>query len=350
MEVSNSINKTRYYWIDNIKFAACALVVLGHFYMSMVQSKILPDNSVYNFLIQTVYTFHVPLFFICSGFLYQKSNKVHSLKSWSHNIADKLLNLGVPYFTFSIITFLFKTIFSDYVNTQEGNLLNSLFINPISPYWYLYVLFFLFLLVPCVDSKKQANILLAVAVAAKIITIVVYDSHFKMPYIFSLASRFIWFAIGIWLAVYEIEFKTNKNKIIMAVSFITAVSISIVFYQEYNSLESIKTVIGILFITAIVILSQTIDNKFINKLSFKFSEYFMPVYLTHTIFSAGIRSILFKLGITNTVAHIIFGVIAGFIFPVLVYMIAKRIPILQFFFYPKKAIKRKKQPRITSYE
>lgn len=342
MEVSSSTNKTRYYWVDNIKFAACTLVVLGHFYTSMIQSKILPDNSAYNFLIQTVYTFHVPLFFICSGFLYQKSNKVHNLKSWSHNVADKLLNLGVPYFTFSIITFLFKTIFSDYVNNQEENILNSLFINPISPYWYLYVLFFLFLLVPCVNSKKQANILLAVAFSAKIINIILYDSNFEMPYIFSLTSRFIWFAIGIWLAVYEIDFKTKKNKIIMVVSFITAIAISAVFYYEYNSLESIKTVIGILFITAIVILSQTTDNKFINKLSFKFSEYFMPVYLMHTIFSAGIRAILFKLGITNAVVHIIFGIIAGFLLPVLVYMIAKRIPILQFFFYPKKAIKRKK--------
>lgn len=342
MEVSNSANKIRYYWIDNIKFAACVLVVLGHFYMSMVQSEILPDNSIYNFLIQSVYTFHVPLFFICSGFLYQKSNKVHSLKSWSRNALDKLLNLGVPYFTFSIITLLFKTVFSDYVNNQESGFLNSLFINPIAPYWYLYALFFLFLLVPCVNSKKQANILLAVAVSAKILNIVLHDLDFDTPYLFSLTSRFIWFAIGMWLAVCEIDMKTKKSQIIMGISFAAAFALSAAFYSKQNTMESLKTVIGILFVISIIILSQTANNSFINKISFKFSEYFMPVYLMHTIFSAGIRAILFKIGITNSAVHILFGITAGFLLPILVYWIAKKIPVLQFFFYPKRAIQRKK--------
>lgn len=341
MEISNNSNKTRYFWVDNIKFVACTLVVLGHFYMSMIQSKILPDNAVYNFLIQTVYTFHVPLFFICSGFLYQKSNKVHNLKSWSHNVADKLLNLGIPYFTFSIITLLLKVIFSDYVNTEANNFVNSLFINPIAPYWYLYVLFFFFLLIPCVSSKKQADILLIVALVLKIVNIAVHDLGYHLPYIFSLTSRFIWFAFGMWLAVHEIHLDIKRKKALMILSFVTAVILSLFFFRQYTNNETIKFIIGILFITAILICLQITDTKLINKISFKFSEYFMPVFLMHTIFSAGIRAVLFKLGITNAVLHILFGIIASFLLPILVYKVAKKIPILQFFFYPRKAVKRK---------
>lgn len=344
MELSSSTNKTRYYWIDTIKFAACILVVLGHFYMSMIESKVLNENAVYHFLIQSVYTFHVPLFFVCSGFLYQKSNRVHSIKSWSQNVLDKLLNLGVPYFTFSAVTLVFKAVFSDYVNNQEGDFLTCLFINPIAPYWYLYALFFLFLLVPCVSSKKQANILLLAAVAAKILNILLYDccSGINMPYLFSLTSRFIWFAIGIWLAVYEINFNTRSGKITAAVSLAAAVILSAVFYYRPNYSETLKFIIGILFVLAVIIFSQTAKSHFLNRISGKFSEYFMPVYLLHTIFSAGIRAVLLKLDITNAIVHILFGITAGFLLPVLVYKIAKRVPVLQFFFYPKKAIRHKK--------
>ncbi|MCM1285849.1 MAG: acyltransferase [Acetobacter sp.] len=342
MEISNNSNKTRYLWVDNIKFVACILVVLGHFYMSMVSAKILPDNALYNIIIQAVYTFHVPLFFVCSGFLYQKSNKVHSLKAWQHNVSDKLLNLGVPYFTFSIITLLLKAVFSDYVNTEAGNFFNSLFINPISPYWYLYILFFFFLLIPCVNSKKQANTLLIAAIILKIVNIAIHDLGYHLPYIFSLTSKFIWFAIGMWLAVNEINCNIKRKKIFMIISFITAALLSIYFFRQYTNNETIKSVIGILFIIAILICSHVTDIKYINNISFKFSEYFMPVFLMHTISAATVRSLLVKLGITNSIMHILFGIIASFLLPVLVYMIAKNLRPLLFFFYPKKAINKKK--------
>ena len=62
----------RYLWIDNLKMFACLLVVIGHLYMSMMAGGWISENNIlYCWPIQTVYTFHVPLFFVCSGFLYQ---------------------------------------------------------------------------------------------------------------------------------------------------------------------------------------------------------------------------------------------------------------------------------------
>lgn len=34
-------------WVDCVKVEACILVVIGHFYQSMVVSGILPDNTIY---------------------------------------------------------------------------------------------------------------------------------------------------------------------------------------------------------------------------------------------------------------------------------------------------------------
>mgnify|MGYP000614840063 FL=1 len=179
--VNSSKQKQYYYWVDNTKCIACILVVLGHFWMSMVVSGISKENVIYDFTIQSIYTFHVPLFFVCSGFLYQKSNRVHTIKSWNKNVLYKLLNLGVPYFTFTLITFLMKAVFSNSVNNQNGNIIRTLFISPIAPYWFLYALFFLFLVTPCMKTKKQAEVLLAVAFALKIANIVLSTNNVSMP-------------------------------------------------------------------------------------------------------------------------------------------------------------------------
>lgn len=73
--------KQREIWIDNVKVIACVLVVLGHFFQSMTKANILPANDLYRWFNQTIYYFHVYLFFICSGYLYQKWSRVEDVGS-----------------------------------------------------------------------------------------------------------------------------------------------------------------------------------------------------------------------------------------------------------------------------
>ena len=74
--------RTREKWVDDVKVIACILVVLGYFFQSMTKANILPENDLYKWFNTTIYYFHVPLFFICSGYLYQKYSKVNDFKSW----------------------------------------------------------------------------------------------------------------------------------------------------------------------------------------------------------------------------------------------------------------------------
>ena len=83
--------KTREKWVDDVKVIACILVVVGHFFQSMVKASILPENDLYKWFNTTIYYFHVPLFFVCSGYLYQKCSKVNNMKSWRKNAVKKAL-------------------------------------------------------------------------------------------------------------------------------------------------------------------------------------------------------------------------------------------------------------------
>ena len=97
---------------------------------------------------------------------------MNDIHSWGRNVLKKLLVLGVPYFTFSFATWLLKTVFSGSVNSESGGLLDTLFVHPSSPYWYLYALFFLFLITPTFRNKTMAVIGLAVALALKVLGII----------------------------------------------------------------------------------------------------------------------------------------------------------------------------------
>ena len=144
--------------MDDVKVIACILVVMGHFFMSMVQSGILPDSNLHEWFITTIYYFHVPLFFICSGYLYQKYSKVDSVESWHRNVAKKALALGVPYATFTTATWILKKVFSSSINNQIGGLGDTLFLHPTAPYWYLYALFFIFFVTPTFNSVKAVAV------------------------------------------------------------------------------------------------------------------------------------------------------------------------------------------------
>lgn len=62
------------------------LVVPGHFYQSMIASGIIGKNGFYEFFNTFIYLFHVQLFFMCSGWLYQKYSKVTTASQWKDNV------------------------------------------------------------------------------------------------------------------------------------------------------------------------------------------------------------------------------------------------------------------------
>ena len=64
------------------------------------------------------------------------------------------------------------------------------------------------------------------------------------------------------------------------------------------------------------------------------NRYSFQTYLLHTIFTAGIRIILLKAGILNWGIHVVIGCLFGLFGSVVVSVIASKIKILNWFFFP----------------
>lgn len=327
-------------WIDYLRASACILVALGHFLQSMVKSNLIISSHFFVWLEETIYLFHVPLFFLCSGYIFQQYSTVDSLKSWISNAKYKLFALGVPYFTFSIATWVLKTVFSSSVNDHPGSLMDVLLVHPMSPYWFLYILFFIFLITPTSKEKKHALLALG-------ISLIFYILRNYYPINSYLLSRLLtyefYFVLGMVLSRFHIShlgFLQTKGKNVGLILLAAFFPLSIIRYLFFSS-GLMDFFLCLLACAALACIFLYYD---LNQISFRFlnmiSKYSMPIFLMHTIFAAALRSVLFKLNISSSLIHISAGLIISFAGPIIAAIIMSMSKYLNFFLYPNKYLKR----------
>ena len=326
--------KTREKWVDDVKVIACIFVVLGHFFQSMTKANILPENDLYQWFNTTIYYFHVPLFFICSGYLYQKYSKVNSVDGWFRNVVKKALALGVPYATFTTVTWILKKVFSRSVNDQIGGLVDTLFFHPTSPYWYLYALFFIFLVTPTFSCMKAAMVGLIIALVAK--TLILIGGGYSVYAVSTVLSNEIWFVLGMSICAVNVQLKGRKVQgTICGLLFII---LSILVYTVRISGALTSFVMGLLACVAVIMMTVGFEGQFGKSMDF-LAKYTMPIFLMHTLFAAPMRSILMKVGIENAVVHVVLGIGISFVGPIIAAWIMKKMKWLEFFLYPNKFCK-----------
>ena len=326
--------KTREKWVDDVKVIACILVVLGHFFQSMTKANILSENDLYEWFNTTIYYFHVPLFFICSGYLYQKYSKVNDFKNWKKNVAKKALALGVPYVTFSTATWVLKTIFSDSVNDQIGGLGDTLLLHPTSPYWYLYALFFIFLITPTFSTVKMAVVGLTIAALAK--TFILTGGGTGIYAVSIVLANEILVVLGMSVCAFNVELRGKKLQGTVIGLLFLGLSVAVYMVDIQNS--AVSFVLGLLACAAVILLIADFEEKSGKAMGF-LARYTMPVFLMHTLFAAPLRSVLLKIGISNTAIHVVLGLGISFAGPIAAAWIMKKTKWLEFFLYPNKLMK-----------
>ncbi len=251
------VARTREKWVDDVKVIACILVVVGHFFQSMVKAGILSDSDLYEWFITTIYYFHVPLFFICSGYLYQKYSKVNSVSSWHRNVVKKALALGVPYAIFSTGAWILKKAFSSSVNSQIGGLGDTLLFHPTLSYWYLYALSFIFLLTPTFESVKMAISGLIVAIAMKTVAL---NGGYCVYAVSTVLSNEIWFVLGMSICVFNVQLKDRRLQ--GTVCGLLFMILSVVVYKAEISGGVISFAMGLLACVAVILMVAGSERRF----------------------------------------------------------------------------------------
>jgi fucose 4-O-acetylase-like acetyltransferase len=335
-----SMRRARESWIDNIKVFACILVTLGHFMQSMTNSQLITACWLTRWFNDTIYLFHVPLFFVCSGFVYQKYSRIDSFAGWGGNILKKLITLGIPYLTFSLITWLLKTVFSGSVNMENQDLLTTLLVEPVAPYWFLYGLFLMFLLIPTFRRPMTMAVVMAVTLTWKLVFCFVGELPVYM--LSRLMENAVWFAGGMVLAQTKVMEKCRQTKwMLIGVGLGTVFLVLTLFFHDLRTTQPILGfVMGLIACAAVIFV---MNYAFCGEREYPvwayMARYTMPVFLMHTIFAAGWRAVLMKVGLTNGAVHIITGLVITFVGPVVAAWIMSKFKFLDFFINPGRYIR-----------
>lgn len=304
-------SKKRLEWVDIAKGIAIFLVVTGHMLRGFTSSGMYSNyNSLLKYIDFTIYSFHVPLFFLASGLIYSYKTTIETKGELIEFIKRKCKILIIPYIIFSWLQLGVKIIMSGSVNHKVS--VSSFFkivYKPVEQFWFLYALLLIFIIVAIMDYKiKSDRVKLVVSLILYILSPYLtsaFEIHETCKYL-------IFFYIGRFFVKKEIKLNVFVCTMLY---FIT----NLAFYCFNINNNILNLIIALIGIVMILSISKSLRLNIFSKLG----KYTMPIFLLHTIFGSGIRIILLKIGIANVFIQVVLGLIFGIFIPIISYKFYK---------------------------
>lgn len=153
--------KVRLNWLDALKGLAILTVVLGHVLLGYVDNQAFPAHQVgLSIFKEWIYTWHMPFFFVLSGFSFAMAYGKDGTVKWK-KIIKQGMKLILIYLVFSLLYSGLKMIFASFVDHAMD--ISTLFLELLLPntlMWYLWVLvafYFLFGTIYQLLYKSKTN-------------------------------------------------------------------------------------------------------------------------------------------------------------------------------------------------
>ena len=341
--------KKRDIGIDCLKGFATLLVVLGHIIDGYKNAGEFPDKmGLMSAGYKIIYAFHMPLFFMISGYVFQmayfKDGKAKP------GLKYQKLNIVVLFFEFGILFGLFKVLCGRFTNADVTLLdVALIWLKPISPYWYLYLLFFYYIIFSSslFQAKRSSAVIGAVCLILSLLSSLIpsqIGAYFEIKH-FLYHLTFFWFGIMLQRG----EFNKFKSLSVGIAGAVIAVVLMIALRNKASSYQYIPGA-NIIIAYGISLFLYDIFHTFFNKeaalrtnaLSF-IGRYSLEIYVLHCIFTAGNRVILPKMHIHGFWLSIVCNMVISTAVPIIIALVCKKLNIHKQIFQPVKYLKEKKQ-------
>lgn len=285
-------------WLDSLKGFAILLVILGHVLSGYWDAWAFPESYVSFYHVRTwIYSFHMPLFFLVSGFTFTLAyTRDGELKKGS--FLRQLINIFWIYVLFALLQWWVKQIAAEWVN-QEYTLetLQRMFVEPLGNYWYLYVLFVFYALGALLKFYRLPPMYLLLfggcAIAAA-------DAGLQTTNLtlYRIAFHGFFFVLGSVLCRYR-DIMKNRFLLGASVMFLASVTFFYIFGSVRNWFSNWKFFIAVCtcYVNVVLFLRVKWLREF--RVFRVCGKYCLELYLLHTFFTAGLRSLLPLWGITT---------------------------------------------------
>ncbi|MBR0408805.1 MAG: acyltransferase [Clostridia bacterium] len=327
---------------DSLKGYSCLLVVFGHVIFGIQNMGGVAQPWFASFLKDFIWSFHVALFMFLSGFVYRITGEWKSKKTRWQFILHKALNLGVPYVVFSILYIVINNLIPGTNFSHSLKDILYLWKSPIAQYWFLRTLFCLFVLYT-LGSHVLSNVWITVILTA------LSCAHMLFPELpsFSLGNIISWaFAFGFGACLTSLDsfrFTGARAAAVIAghvaleaVSLLTGISGMPVVVE-------IERAAGI--IASITLVSLLVQKAPAERFLLFICRYNFPIYLMHTVITAGIRIVLLRVGVHSYAVHVALGMLLGVALPIAAAKVMDKMVWPNLVLYPTQTFKKLKKKR-----
>ena len=184
-------------WLDTAKGIAIILVILGH----SAQYYLYPNNFRESLMWMIIYSFHMPFFFILSGYASGLSrNPSFSLL----NLKKKIKRLTIPYFSWGLIALPVWFVYRGWSYELITNLIYS---PSAASLWYLWALFFIWIMHSLVIKYGTDSYKYLLYMSVYVVLLLMSNSFGGHLGLGEISKYFLYYTIG-----YEICIKDLINK------------------------------------------------------------------------------------------------------------------------------------------
>jgi fucose 4-O-acetylase-like acetyltransferase len=206
--------------IDILKGFLIYTVVLGH------TIQVFDSNFDMNFLFKIIYSFHMPFFFLVSGYLAMGSILKNGC-SFKHCITNKILYLVIPYISWYMIFYVFNSDAKVSILKHLSYLIN----NVDNGLWYLWILFLMYVVIWFSYAILKTRYYYLVALA---IVLIPNSDFLGLKY---LKWYLLFFFIGLMLSKYKetlLRFNSYKTNIFIPLFLIFLTLVYFFWTRNYN--------------------------------------------------------------------------------------------------------------------
>ncbi len=317
--------RDRYAWIDIAKGIAIILVVIGHAWRGLNSAGIVPED-LFLALDARIYAFHMPVFFALSGFFVARSLAAPPAKY----VQSRIIRLLWPMVLWTYIFLLFKLAAGSAANTPV--VVEDLLIWPIPGYlhlWFLWALFLLHLSLLMVrplmaGPRLPASVLVGLSFVAVTAAILAQEGP---NWTLNAARHAPFLVLGMWAG--HIGLGQNVTAALRGAAVLVFAGLVAAVPMIPAQLDlAVSIALTATFLVGLAGLGQSNSRGFFRPL-IALGKASMAIYLMHTIFSAGFRTALFKLGVDGLWPHMIVGVGVGLILPLVGLYVARRLGLVR---------------------
>lgn len=326
-------------YIDSLKGFAILCVVLNHVLDGYTQAGLYPDHPSMPILLTVVVYFHMPLFMLVSGYLFRTAYFDAHGQLQKRRMYRHLLNLILVYIGYDIAFGLFKLACRRYTNVSVSLADVLLFpIRPIHPYWYLYILIFYYIIFsrgPVLRHHKA--VFYVTAVSALLSAFVSFD--------FFEFHNILYYALFFWIGFCYRQGAAAwfGSPVVTAILFTFSIVVAGLNLSGFLTLGDIP---GLAILLSLG-LAQGLWYAFAhlnvlrdNRLFSIFGKYSLEIYLIHSIFTAGARTVFPSFILDHYLLSVVLNFMLSSSIPVLFAFLCKRLSIHDFLFRPAVFLER----------